>query len=203
MFISILRTWTDPQSISDDSGANVHTHPATGDSASILSVLSRLSVSLQEHPYSRNVEEVIYLLAVGQSTFPTTEQGGARANGALEYLEYLRESYASARQGASTVMLYPRWDTTEKESDLLPQSLPGERVQETSGGHGGGLVVDGLPVWALQFQIGLLAFRLGLSARAMAAMENSFLCYETWLPRSEDARGSSVIKLRAQDVNES
>lgn len=49
--------------------------------------------------------------------------------------------------------------------------------------EGDGLYVIGLPTWSLQFQIALSALNIGDSTRAMAAMENSFLCYETWLPR--------------------
>lgn len=167
---------------------------------------------------------MIYFLAIGQSALPTAEQTVASATGSLEYLEYIKEGYAPAREGAPTVSLYPRWDVIEaprKDSQLLPPSgdsalpsrgscaltpgggctlslevgsllppgggstppLGGGNASEAERGLTGGLCVEGLPVWALQFQIGLLAFHLGESAQAMAAMESAFLSYETWLPR--------------------
>lgn len=54
---------------------------------------------------------------------------------------------------------------------------------ETEAERSGGLYVRGLPPWALQFQIALAALKVGNSVRAMGAMEEAFLCYETWLPR--------------------
>lgn len=199
-------------------------HEIPGGSSNIRSALDRLSAVLRTHPYSLDIEEVIYFLAIGQSALPTAEQTVASANGSLEYLDYLKEGYAPAHEGTPTVSSYPRWDLVEtpgRDTPLLPpggdsalspgggsaltpgdgSALPpedGSTVPPTSGsalppgggsasgadrGLTGGLCVEGLPVWALQFQIGSLAFQLGESAQAMAAMESAFLSYETWLPR--------------------
>lgn len=118
---------------------------------------------------------------------PTAEQSVEAANGSLEYLEYLKEGYAPAHQGPPTATSYPRWDLIEAPRDARLLSPGGDSASSgAEGGQTGGLCVEGLPVWALQFQIGLLAFRLGQSARAMAVMEGSFLSYETWLPRYWD-----------------
>lgn len=159
----------------------------TGGSASIRSAIGRLSAVLREHPYSANVEDVIYFLAIGLSTLPSSEQTAATANGAFQYLEYLVESYAPSHLGAPTAMLYPRWDLMDVGNKNQPQPKREKRVLQVESGHGGGLCVNGLPAWALQFQIALLAFRLGYSSQAMAAMENSFMSYETWLPRLDDS----------------
>lgn len=127
------------------------------------------------------------MFAIGQSALPPAEQSVETANGSLEYLEYLKESYAPAYEGEPTAMSYPRWDLIEAPTDARLVSPRGGSASSGAGrGHAGELCVDGLPVWALQFQIGLLAFRVGQSTRAMAAMEGSFLSYETWLPRCWD-----------------
>eukprot|EP00752_Nemacystus_decipiens_P009007 g8040.t2 len=152
-----------------------------GDPASTRSGLARLSEALRDHPYSNSIEDVIYLLAI-QAAFPSTGQTSAAATGALEYLDYLRESYAPAHEGAPTASLYPHWDSNE--------DVEGERKQDPSlacaadNWGGQGLHVNGLPAWALQFQIGLLASRMGNSTRGMETMENAFTSYEAWLPRS-------------------
>ncbi len=144
-----------------------------GDPASVRSALDRLSGVLRDRPYSNNIEEAIYFLAI-QVAFPSTGKTNAAAEGALEYLDYLRDGYASAQQGAPTACLYPRWDSTEEEAHRVVGAAKSRR--------GGGLCVDGLPAWALQFQIGLLASRLGNSTRGMETMENAFTSYEAWLP---------------------
>lgn len=151
-----------------------------GDSSSTSSGLARLSEVLRECPYSEHIEEVIYFTAI-QAAFPSKRQTEATANGALEYLDYLRESYAPASQGAPTATMHPRWDSTE-DIDPITQQSGGTSLAAESW-HVKGLQVAGLPAWALQFQIGLLAFRLGNSSRGMEAMENAFTSYETWLPR--------------------
>lgn len=152
-----------------------------GDPASIHSALARLAEILRDHPYSQHIEEVIYFLAI-LAAFPQTEQSTATATGALEYLDYLRDSYAPSREGAPTAMMYPRWNAEQEERDSERDGIvPGtaERWQ------GKGLQVHGLPAWALQFQIGLLASRLGNSTRGMETMENAFTSYEAWLPRCD------------------
>lgn len=145
-----------------------------GDPASVRSALDRLSGVLRDRPYSNNVEDAIYFLAI-QAAFPSTGQNAAAAEGALEYLDYLRDGYAPAAQGTPTASLYPRWDSAEEEETTA--------VGAAKSWRGEGLYVDGLPAWALQFQIGLLTSRLGNSTRAMETMENAFTSYEAWLPR--------------------
>ncbi|CAM9198913.1 unnamed protein product, partial [Laminaria digitata] len=161
-----------------------------GGSANIRSALDRLSAALRTHPYSRDIEEVIYLLAIGQSALPADDQTVESANGSLQYLEYLKEGYAPAQEGPPTVTSYPCWDLIEapvnRDAQLLSPGGGSALSGTERGGHAGGLCVEGLPVWALQFQLGTLAFRVGESARAMAAMEGAFLSYETWLPRSSE-----------------
>lgn len=139
---------------------------------------------LKERPYSRHIEEVIYLFASGQTALPASEQTTAMAIGSLEYLEYLEASYAPPQEGPPTAVLYPRWDHIDESKEAEPQNPTGRSTPEAGVDHGGTLRVDGLPAWALQFQTGLLALRLGYSARALASMENAFTCYEAWLPRS-------------------
>ena len=127
------------------------------------------------------------MFAIGKSALPTADQTVETANGSLEYLEYLKESYAPAYEGAPTATSYPRWDLIEAPTDTRLLSPGGGSASSgAERGHAGGLCVGGLPAWALQFQVGLLAFRVGQTARAMAAMEGSFLSYETWLPRCWD-----------------
>ena len=164
----------------------LHASLVPGGSGNIRSALHRLSEALRAHPHSQNIEEVIYFIAIGQSALPTVEQTVESANGSLQYLEYLTDGYAPAHEGAPTVTSYPRWDLVEapRDAPLLP--LGGGSASGAERGDAGGLCVEGLPVWALQFQIGSLAFRMGQSDRAMAAMESAFLSYETWLPRCWD-----------------
>ncbi|CAM9264801.1 unnamed protein product, partial [Scytosiphon promiscuus] len=152
-----------------------------GDPSSTRSGLARLSEALREYPYSKHIEEVIYSMAI-HAAFPSKRQAEASARGALEYLDYLRESYAPASQGAPTATMYPQWDPTE-EIETNSQQRGGTSFADESWNRKG-LQVSGLPAWALQFQIGMLAFRLGNSSRGMEAMENAFTSYETWLPRS-------------------
>lgn len=151
-----------------------------GNPASIHSALARLSEAMRDHPYSNTIEDVIYLLAI-QTAFPSTGQTTASAMGALEYLDFLRESYTPANEGASTARLYPRWDSNEEDEGEREQD--GSLVGAAESWRGQGLHVNGLPAWALQFQIGLLASRMGNSTRGMETMENAFTSYETWLPR--------------------
>ncbi|CAM9121924.1 unnamed protein product [Hapterophycus canaliculatus] len=79
-------------------------------------------------------------------------------------------------------MMQPHWDSAE-ETDTSSQQNGGMSLAPERW-HIKGLQVGGLPAWALQFQIGLLASRMGNSTRGMEAMENAFTSYETWLPRS-------------------
>lgn len=151
----------------------------TGDLSSKSSALARLSEVMRDDPYSKSIEEVIYILAV-HAAFPSTAQIAASAKGALEYLDYLRESYAPPHEGASTASLYPRWNATEEEAGHSQQQLTANHWR------GSGLNVDGLPAWALQFQIGLVASRLGNPTRGMETMENAFTSYEAWLPRCDN-----------------
>lgn len=159
-----------------------------GDPASVRSALARLSEAMRDDPYSKHIEEVIYILAI-QAAFPSTEQTTTTAKGALEYLDYLRESYAPAREGAPTASLYPRWDATEEAAGDSQQDRTAESWR------GKGLNVDGLPAWALQFQIGLVASRLGNPTRGMETMENAFTSYEAWLPRCDQHCVASVPKV--------
>lgn len=167
---------------------SVRLESAAGSSESAHSALTRLSGMLRDDPYSRNIEEVIYLTAMGQLALPVSEQTLATTSGALEFLEYLGESYAPALQEAPTATLYPQWDSIDVDNweqtqmDKPPINRSGVDIDSYSG-----LYVDGVPVWALQFQIALVTSCLGASARAMGAMENAFLCYETWLPRFDDS----------------
>lgn len=147
-----------------------------GDPASTRFALARLSEVMRDHPYSNSIEDVIYLLAI-----QSRGQTGAAAMGALEYLDYLRESYAPAYEGAPTGCLYPRWDSNEE--DVGERRQNGDLVGAAEYWRGEGLQVRGLPAWALQFQIGLLASRMENSTRAMETMENAFTSYEAWLPR--------------------
>lgn len=151
-----------------------------GDPSSTRSGLARLSEALREDPYSKHIEQVIYFMAI-QAAFHSKPQTEATAKGALEYLDYLRESYAPASEGAPTAIMHRRWDSTE-ETESVNQKSGGASLVADSW-RGKGLQVAGVPAWALQFQIGLLASRLGNSSRAMEAMENAFTSYETWLPR--------------------
>lgn len=159
---------------------SVRLEPAAGSSESIHAALARLSGMLRENPYSRDIEEVIYLTAMGQSALPVSEQTLATTSGALEFLEYLGEGYAPALEDTPTAVLYPQWDSTDVDDCEQAQK---DKRNRSGADIDSGLYVDGLPVWALQFQIALATFCLGASARAMGAMENAFLCYETWLPR--------------------
>lgn len=161
---------------------SVRLEPAAGSSESVRAALARLSGMLRDNPYSRNIEEVIYLTAMGQSALPVSEQALATTSGALEFLEYLGESYAPALEDTPTAILYPQWDSTDVDNCEQTQMDKRNRSGADSDSCRG-LYVDGLPVWALQFQIALVTSCLGASARAMGAMENAFLCYETWLPR--------------------
>lgn len=140
---------------------------------------------ISQHPYSCGIEEAIYLFAIGQSALPAPERTASVAKGALDYLEYLGESYAQAEEGAPTAMMYPQWGVRNVNNNALVHPQPRRDMSEAKNRHGGRLYVNGLPTWALQFQISLLAFQLGNSTPAMAAMENAFMCYETWLPRLE------------------
>ena len=151
-----------------------------GDPASTRSALARLSAALRHHPYSSNIEEVIYLMAI-PAAFPSTGQTSAAATWALEYLDYLGESYAPAHEGAPTAGLYPCWDSNveERGENHKDRSL----ACSSESWRAQGLHVNGLPAWALQFQIGLLASRMGISTRGMEAMEIAFTSYEAWLPR--------------------
>lgn len=151
-----------------------------GDPTSRRSALARLSETMRDHPYSNSIEDVIYLLAI-QAAFPSSAKTSAAAMGALEYLDYLRESYAPAHEGAPTACLCPRWDSNEEDLDERQQDRSLVSVAESWRGQG--LHVNGLPAWALQFQIGLLASRMGNSTRGMETMENAFTSYEAWLPR--------------------
>lgn len=148
------------------------------------SALARLSEAMRDDPYGKSIEEVIYILAV-QAAFPSTEQNDANVKGALEYLDYLRESYAPPDEGASTALLYPRWDSTEEEEEECHSQHQIQQQRAAESWRGKGLHVDGLPAWALQFQIGLVASRLGNPTRGMETMENAFTSYEAWLPRYE------------------
>lgn len=151
-----------------------------GDAVSTRSALARLSEAMRDYPYSNNIEDVIYLLAI-QAAFPSTGQNREAETGALEYLDYLRESYSPAYEGAPTACQFPRWDSNEEDAGDRRQDGSFVGVSESWRGHG--LHVDGLPAWALQFQIGLLASRMGNSTRGMETMENAFTSYEAWLPR--------------------
>lgn len=167
----------------------------TGDSSSVHSAFGRLSAVLQRNPYGRNVEDAIYLLALGWS-IPALEHNTLGATSALEYLEYIGESYALAKEGAPTAMLYPHWDTSDIEDDVQPPPRP-PNIAPSEGGRVGGLQVDGLPIWALHVQTALLAFRLKMSSRGMAAMENAFFSYEAWLPRYgsiSDSRSTTWVE---------
>lgn len=161
-----------------------------GGPASTRSALARLSEVMRDHPYSNSIEDVIYLLAI-QAAFPSTGKTGAAAMGALEYLDYLRESYAPAHEGAPTACLYPRWDSTEE--DVGERRQDGSLVCAAESWRGEGLQVSGLPAWALQFQIGLLASRMGNSTRGMETMENAFTSYEAWLPRCTTTAVCSIL----------
>lgn len=149
-----------------------------GDPASKKSALARLSETMRDDPYSKSIEEVIYILAV-QAAFPSTAQTAATAKGALEYLNYLGDGYEPPHEGTPTASLYPRWDATEEEAGHSQQHRTAESWR------GKELHVDGLPAWALQFQIGLVASRLGNPSRGMETMENAFTSYEAWLPRCD------------------
>ncbi|CAB1112743.1 unnamed protein product [Ectocarpus sp. CCAP 1310/34] len=166
-----------------------------GDPASIRSGLARLAEVLRDHPYSQHIEEVIYFLAI-PAAFPQTEQSTATAMRALEYLDYLRDSYTPSREGAPTAMMYPRWDTPEQE--VCDSERDGMVPGDAERWQGRELQVHGLPAWALQFQMGLLASRLGDSTRGMETMENAFTSYEAWLPRCDRYTadmGSSSLRI--------
>lgn len=82
----------------------------SGDSASVHAAFAQLRTVVREHPYSDNIEEAIYLTALGQSALAASEQSLSIRKGSLEFLEYLGDGYAPMREGTPTALLEPRWD---------------------------------------------------------------------------------------------